>query len=99
MLSVFKEHPGQLYVVATLLPLAAFVILLLAGALRQALRSCQSSVPCALLYRLMGGDAPGRLAAYLATGAIGLAFVLSAIGFWIHHCDTAGPDTRKHAEV
>ncbi len=75
----FGEHPGLIYVVATLLPLASFVVLLLAGGLRNALRSRK---PGGLGDKLLGGDSPGKLAAYVATGAIGLAFVCSLIGFF-----------------
>src|SRR5262245_4823420 len=39
MFDVFYAHPGLLFVVATLLPIASFVILLLAGGLRFFLRS------------------------------------------------------------
>src|SRR5262249_49592799 len=33
------------------------------------------------LYQWLGGDTPGRTAAYVATGAMGLAFLLSVVGF------------------
>jgi NADH-quinone oxidoreductase subunit L len=75
------EQPGLLYVVATLLPLASFVLLLLAGALRTALRPSPDSGPGGPLYRMLGGDRPVKTGAYVATGAIGLAFVLCLIGF------------------
>jgi NADH-quinone oxidoreductase subunit L len=75
------QHPGQLYVAATLLPLASFVLLLVAGAIRAAARPYRSSAVGAALYNALGGDRPGRAGAYIATGAIGLAFVLSVIGF------------------
>ena len=35
------------------------------------------------ILQLLGGPAPGRIAAFVATGAIGLAFVLSITGFVI----------------
>ncbi len=50
------EHPGLLYVIATLLPLVSFVLLFL------------------------GGKRWGKAGAYVATGAIGGACVLSVIG-------------------
>jgi NADH-quinone oxidoreductase subunit L len=59
------QHPGLLYVAATLLPLASFSILLLAGAFRT----------------LAGSLRPVRAGAHVATGAMALAFVLSVIGF------------------
>jgi NADH-quinone oxidoreductase subunit L len=77
----FGSHPGHLYVVATLLPLASFLLLLLAGALRAVLRSHREG-PGAGLYHLLGGDNPGRGSAYVATAAIGGAFILSLIGFF-----------------
>src|SRR5947207_1174411 len=75
------EHPGMLYVVATLLPLASFTLLLLVGAVRRYLRSQRQLGFAARAYAALGGDTPGRGAAYVATGAMGLAFVLSVIGF------------------
>jgi NADH-quinone oxidoreductase subunit L len=83
MASLFQdlqEHPGLLYVVATLLPLVSFLVLLLAGGLKWLLRSAGDTGPGASLYRLLGGDTPSRAGAYVATGAIGLAFVLSVTG-------------------
>lgn len=80
-MALFYEHPGLLYVVATLLPLAAFVFLLLAGGLRNFLRPQRESAGIgASLYQMLGGDVPIKFAAYVATGAIGLAFVFSLIG-------------------
>src|SRR5438128_11285858 len=77
----FNDHPGLLYVVATLLPLAAFTVLLLGGAVRSWLRS--QKTPGGLsdtLYELMGGDAAGRGPAWIATGAIMLACVFCVVG-------------------
>src|SRR5947208_1093053 len=85
-LNHFREQPGLYFVVATLLPLASFVVLILGGALRLFLRSRKNESAALLsLYRVFGGDVPGRMAAYIATGAIGLAFVLCVVGavpFW-----------------
>jgi NADH-quinone oxidoreductase subunit L len=75
------EHPGLLYVAATLLPLASFVILLLAGGLRSAARPYRDTPLGGSIFQAMGGDTPQRLGAFVATGAIGLAFVLSVVGF------------------
>src|SRR5581483_4256955 len=80
-----EEHgfqAGLLYVVATLLPLASFVVLLVLGGLRNFVRRHKEAGGASLgLYNLLGGDTPGRLSAYIATAAIGLAFVCSVIGF------------------
>jgi NADH-quinone oxidoreductase subunit L len=89
----FSWHPGHLYVVATLLPLASFLLLLLAGGLRAYLRRYrEAGGPGESLYLLMGGDAPGRGGAYVATAAIGLAFVLVLVGFVQHWQD----ESRLH---
>jgi NADH-quinone oxidoreductase subunit L len=77
---MIANHPGLLYVLATLLPLASFVILLLAGALRAAVRPYRDDPTCNALYRAMGGDTPVKTGAYVATTAIALAFVLSLFG-------------------
>src|SRR5262245_8140212 len=81
------DHPGFLFVVATFLPLASFVLLLLAGGLRWAARSCGGSGASAALYRGLGGDIPSRWPAFVATGAIGLAFVVCLAGSLIHYRD------------
>jgi NADH-quinone oxidoreductase subunit L len=99
----FDSHPGHLYVLATLLPLASFLLLLLAGALRWVLRSHREG-PGAGLYHLLGGDNPGKAAGYLATAAIGGAFVLVLIGFVLFEGDRhllshehGGHDTKVDA--
>src|SRR5437879_3872051 len=66
VLHIFTHKPGSWFVVATFLPLASFLILLLTAAVRRAAR-----LPSA---------APSPIPAYVATGAIGLAFVCSLIG-------------------
>ena len=80
MRTLFGEHPGLWYVAATLLPLASFLILLLTGALRQFARSVRNTPAGTTVYRLLGGDTPGRTSAYVATGAMAAAFVLCLIG-------------------
>src|SRR5262249_11532008 len=76
-----EHHPGLLFVIATLLPLASFVLLLLAGGLRNAVRRSPEGSFGEALYRALGGPTPGRGAAYVATAAIALACVCSVIGF------------------
>jgi NADH-quinone oxidoreductase subunit L len=81
MLEELDQHPGLLFVVATLLPLAAFTVLLLAGALRSFLRSQKTAGSLReSLFELLGGDAPGRGPAWIATGAIMLSCVGCVIG-------------------
>src|SRR5437868_753766 len=88
-----EHHPGLLFVIATLLPLASFVLLLLVGGLRNAVRRAPEGSFGALLYRALGGPLPGRGAAYVATAAIALACVCSVIGFvWF----TTGHAAHEH---
>ncbi len=76
-----EHHPGLLFVVATLLPLASFVFLLLVGGLRNFVRKSPEGSFGETLFRALGGPTPGRGAAYVATAAIALACVCSVIGF------------------
>jgi NADH-quinone oxidoreductase subunit L len=77
----FAEHPGLIYVVITLLPLASFLVLFLAGGIRQYLRTYRQSSFGESLYLALGGDKPPRWPAYIATAAIGLSCLLSLWGF------------------
>jgi NADH-quinone oxidoreductase subunit L len=79
----FANNPGLLYVVATLLPLASFVLLLLAGGLRNFGRANRDTGWGAGLYAALGGDRPGKGAAYVATAAIGGACVLCVTGLFM----------------
>src|SRR5262249_2652902 len=73
--------PGRLYVVATLLPLAAFVLLLVAGCLRGVCRPYRETLPLArFVYFFLGGSPPLRSGAYVATAAIAASAVLAIIG-------------------
>ena len=81
-LKFYQLHPGWLFVTATLLPLLSFVLILLASGAWALLRRYRDDSPgIERLYHLFGGDKSGRAAAYVATAAIGLAFVFSLIGF------------------
>jgi len=78
----FGEHPGLLFVAATLLPLAAFTLLLLAGAARSFLRSRRTEGGLSdQVYQLLGGEVTGRGPAWVATAAITVACVLCIVGF------------------
>jgi NADH-quinone oxidoreductase subunit L len=78
----FHQHPGHLYVVATVLPLVSFVLLLLAGGVRSYLRRYrEAGGPGEAAYHLFGGDAPGKTGGYVATAAIFLAFLCTLFGF------------------
>ena len=81
MLNWFEIAPGRLYVVATLLPLAAFALLLAAGLIRNLCRPYrQVGGTASSLYWLLGGDRPLTSGAYLATGCMGVSAVLAVVG-------------------
>src|SRR4029434_4920091 len=81
MVSWLLATPGRLYVVATLLPLAAFALLLVGGCLRGVSRPYHESNGFArFLYFFLGGHKPLRSGAYIATGAIALSAVLGIYG-------------------
>src|SRR5579871_2696094 len=97
------ENPGMLYVVATLLPLASFVILLLLGGLRNAARPYKDSGFGRKIFWAMGGEMPTKVGAYIATGAIGLSCVLCLIGLvWFLNTHPLGHEggsaAATHAE-
>ena len=80
-LNWFHAVPGRLYVVATLLPLAAFALLLVAGGLRALCRSFRERGGFASrLYRALGGDTPRKTGAYLATACMAGSAALGITG-------------------
>jgi NADH-quinone oxidoreductase subunit L len=81
LLELLKEHPGWLFVLATLTPLLSFVLILLTSAMWCATRPFRNTPAGAALFNLFGGEERGRTPAFVATGAIALAFVFSLIGF------------------
>jgi len=94
----FQEHPGHLYVLATLLPIVSFLLILLGKAVRTALWSYRDSGgPAGTLYQILGGGKPSPVAAYLATAAIAGAFVLTLIGFISLSLDHAAHEARAAA--
>ncbi len=71
-----------LYGTATLLPLLSFLLLLLKGGLRNYLRRYDGTKGMGqTIFEALGGNNEGRGPAYIATVAIGSAFVLAFIGF------------------
>jgi NADH-quinone oxidoreductase subunit L len=81
MLDWLETNPGRLYVVATLLPLASFSLLLLAGGVRGLCRaSRQKPGPASSLYWLCGGDRPLRTGAYFATGMMAVSAAIAVTG-------------------
>jgi NADH-quinone oxidoreductase subunit L len=81
MVDFLQNNPGVLFVIATLLPLASFLLVLLGFGLWCVFRPYRETEYGAVLYHLFGGDTPGRTPAYFALGAIFLAFVCSSVGF------------------
>jgi NADH-quinone oxidoreductase subunit L len=84
LFELFGEHPGFYFVAATLVPLASFVLILLASAMWCAARPFRDSPAGAALFNLFGGEERGRTPAYIATAAIAIAFVLSLTGFILY---------------
>jgi len=82
-----QSNPGYLFVVATFLPLASFLLVLLSFGMWCVFRPYRDTEYGAVLYHLFGGDAPGRTPAYFAVVAIFLAFLCSIVGFGLY---TAG---------
>src|SRR6185437_2721171 len=78
---LFGEHPGYYFVAATLVPLVSFLLILLASAMWCATRPFRYTPAGAALFNFFGGEQRGRGAAYVATAAIAIAFLLSLTGF------------------
>jgi NADH-quinone oxidoreductase subunit L len=98
----WSQHPGLLYVAATLLPLLSFVMLLLLGGIKNAVRPYRAAGICQAIYNGLGGDRPSVGPAYIATVAIGGAFVLCLIGFILfarHPHHGSGPDPHWSAQI
>ena len=81
MISWFVDFPGRVYVLATLLPLAAFALMLGGGLVRALARPHRRAHAFASsVYYLFGGDKPLKAGAYLATGTIALTAALAITG-------------------
>src|SRR5215469_11644420 len=94
----YSAHPGWLFTTATLLPLLSFVLILLASGAWALLRRYRDDYPWVeQAFTLFGGDKGGRTAAYVATGAIGLACVLSVAGFVIFAFTDGNKEERREA--
>lgn len=75
------DAPGRIYVVATLLPLAAFAVLLVVGGVRSLCRPFRKEGGFAgSMYWVCGGNKPLKTGAYLATACMAAAAVLAIIG-------------------
>src|SRR5260370_19636643 len=92
MFQELGEHPGLWFVVATLMPAASFVMLLLAGGVHWMLRPARESSAGESSNEPPKVDR-GRIAAYVATGAMALAVLCSLIGaiqFFSHSVPVRG---------
>src|SRR5215469_216752 len=90
-------HPGLLYVAATLLPLASFFLLLTVGGIRFFARRYSDTPLGNTVFQALGGDTPRKFGAYIATGAMGLAFILSLIGFIAFRMEHGSPQEHHAA--
>lgn len=84
-----KDHPGLLFVAATLVPMASFVLLLLAGGARNFLRAYKNTEPWGTAFKLLGGEVTGRGPAYIGLAAIVISFFLSFTGFCLYQGETS----------
>src|SRR5947207_1655040 len=94
-----QNVPAYWFVIATLLPLASFVLIFLASGLWCVARRYRDAPGMEQLYQLTGGDKPGPTGAYVALSAIALAFVCSSIGFVTYALDYYKNVTRPTAAV
>src|SRR6516164_8889667 len=78
---MFDTAPGRIYVIATLLPLAAFAVLLVGGSIRAACRPFRRRGGFAgNMYWVCGGDKPLKTGAYLATAFMAVSAALAIVG-------------------
>ncbi|HEY7426125.1 MAG TPA: NADH-quinone oxidoreductase subunit L [Gemmataceae bacterium] len=96
LFELFIEQPGFYFVVATLVPLVSFVLILLASAAWCAIRPFRDTPAGAALFNLFGGEERGRTPAYIATGAIALAFVFSLTGFISYSREQSDIESQRH---
>lgn len=89
MFEAFQATPGRLYVVGTLLPLAAFAFLLVVGGVRALCRPYrQQGGTAATLYWALGGDVPARGGAIFATIFMALSAACGVAGLVLFLSDT-----------
>jgi NADH-quinone oxidoreductase subunit L len=93
--------PGRLYVIGTLLPLAAFVLLLTAGGIRALCRPFrQQGGIGASLYWVFGGDTPVLTGAYIATAFMAASAVVgvTALVMFLNDHTTGAEHASRWAE-
>lgn len=99
MFDWIETNPGRLYVVATLLPLASFALLLIAGGVRGLCRtSRQKPGVASSLYWLCGGDRPLRTGAYFATGMMAVSAAIAVAGLVMFLKDSDKPLDSHHGD-
>src|SRR4051794_16860406 len=98
-----QNTPAYWFVIATALPLASFLLIFLASGLWCVARRYRDAPGMEPLYQITGGDKPGPTGAYVALGAIALAFVCSLTGFVIysfdHYKKVTHPTAELHEEI
>lgn len=88
MLDLFRDNPGRLFLVATLLPLVPVVLMLLSGTVRNMTRSQgRAGGPQSSIYWLLGGDQPLKVGGYLALAAMLAAAACAVAGTVLHYED------------
>ncbi len=98
MFDLFRDHPGRLYVVATLLPLAAATLMLLVGFARNLARAGKKTNPfAARTFSFFGGEKPTRLAGDVAFFSLTFSAVL-AVGSLIWFLSDAGEFSGSRLE-
>jgi NADH-quinone oxidoreductase subunit L len=80
MLDWLSERPGRLFALATVLPLAAFALMALAGLVRAAARPYRDRPAGSFVFWLLGGDTPIKLGARFAVGMMAGSAVLAVVG-------------------
>src|SRR5689334_18973758 len=106
MLDTLLAVPGRLYVVATLLPLLAFALLLLAGMVRWLCWPYRDAKGLgASLFKLLGGDRPHRIGGYVVLAAMA-GSALIGVKCLMQFLDEAAPfhvsdhhDSEEHARA
>jgi NADH-quinone oxidoreductase subunit L len=104
MFAALQERPGLLFVVATLLPLASFLLIFVSFGFWALLRPYRDETDGrAALFELFGGERPGRVPAFLALAAIVGAFLCSitgAVTFFAeqpkHHANVEAVEELEH---
>src|SRR5579884_1896342 len=94
------QHPGGLFVIATLLPLAAFLAIFLSRGLWGAIRPYHNKPWARGLFRVLDGQPFQRAAAWVSVSAIAAACACSVTGFVIWEMEAHSfPDPTARHEI